>query len=117
MGRRRGRCVSKLEQVQDERIGHCATGFVEAPRRSVVGFGADPSLLAAQRLAERKHLVEHPAGNPVPLQRGCDPDLVDVELGRLVRMPVNDRGDLRNHLAGVEAHEHDSRRETAGPGT
>jgi len=40
------------------------------------------------------------------MQRGRHADLVDVELGRLVRMPVNDRRDLRDHLAGTERHEH-----------
>src|SRR3982074_2142086 len=102
---RLARCPPKLEQIQAERIGGCAMGFVEAPGRSVAGFSADPSLLAAQRLAERKHLVEHLAGNPLPLQRGRPPDLVDIEFGRLVRMPVNDRGNLGDHLAGAQRHE------------
>ena len=80
--------------------------LVETTRRRVVRLGADPSFLASQGLAEREHVLDHAARDSLPLQRGRHADFVDIELGRLVRMPVNDRGHLGDHFAVVKSDQH-----------
>src|SRR6185312_16636352 len=87
--------ASQLEQIElDRGVFDRAIAAIEAVGRDVVELGAEPGFGAAELAAPCEQLVEHGAGDALPPVRRCRADLVDIELGRLVRVPVDDAGAL-----------------------
>jgi hypothetical protein len=84
--------------------------FIERPRREIVRFGADPRFLAAMLAADSEHGVEHPSRDALSLEGRRHADLVDIELGDLVGVAVDDGGALGHHDFVNYRHDHEMAR-------
>lgn len=83
------------------RILAATKGDMERPGRRVVLLCRDPCLSAAQLIAALQQRPDETPSNASTVEAFRDPDLVDEQLRRLVRMYVDDpRCHADNHVVG-----------------
>jgi hypothetical protein len=98
--------VSQPKFDHDKRLGclHATRDRIQLPCRGIRWFGGHPCLTAAERTAALKQSLEQPATDALAPVCGGDPDLIDPEFRRLVRMDIMHRRRHSDDQVVVKGH-------------